>query len=64
MKDEIIEELWQIKDELAREAECDIHVLCQKLREQQGVSRERVVDRSSELGLPPCPAKESKGVCS
>ena len=47
MKDEIIEELWQIKDELAREAKYDVHVLCQRLREQQADSRERVVDRST-----------------
>ena len=46
MKDEIIEELWQIKDELARKANYDVHVLCRKLREQQAASRERVVDRS------------------
>ena len=39
MKDEIIEELWRIKDELAREANYDIHVLCQKLRERQAGSR-------------------------
>jgi hypothetical protein len=46
MKDEIIEELWRIKDELAREANYDVHVLCEHLRQQQAASRERVVDRS------------------
>jgi hypothetical protein len=29
MNDEIIKELWRIKDELAREANYDVHVLCQ-----------------------------------
>ena len=37
MTDEIIEELWKIKDELAREANYDVHVLCQKLREKRSV---------------------------
>jgi hypothetical protein len=46
MKDEIITELWRIKDELAREANYDIHALCQKLREEENVSREKIVDRS------------------
>lgn len=46
MSDEIIEELWRIKDELAREAKYDVHLLCQKLREQQATSHEQIVDRS------------------
>jgi hypothetical protein len=49
MNDEIMQELWQIKDELAREANCDVRVLCQKLREHQAASRERIVDRSAEF---------------
>ena len=49
MKDEIIEELWKIKDELAREANYDVHVLCQKLREMRANSRTQVVDRSASL---------------
>jgi hypothetical protein len=47
MTDEIMEELWQIKDELAREANYDVHVSCQKVRERQAASRKRVVDRSA-----------------
>jgi len=47
MKDEIIEELWRIKDELAREANYDIHVLCRQLRERQRSSHVQVVDRSA-----------------
>ena len=39
MKDEIIAELWQIKDQSAREADYNVHVLCQQLREQQAASR-------------------------
>ncbi len=37
MKDEIIEELWRIKDELAREANYDIHVLCRELERERGL---------------------------
>jgi hypothetical protein len=47
MKDEIIAELWQIKDELAREANYDVHVLCRELKEGQTTSRAQVVDRSA-----------------
>jgi hypothetical protein len=50
MSDEILQELWRIKDELAREAQYDVHVMCQKLREQQAASPEQVVDRSAEHG--------------
>jgi hypothetical protein len=46
MRDDIIDELWRIKDELANEANYDIHVLCQQLRERQTASREPIVDRS------------------
>ena len=49
MRDEIIEELWQIKDELAREAKYDVHVLCRELRAKQTTSTARIVDRSSIL---------------
>ncbi len=47
MKDEIIEELWQIKDEEARNANYDVRTLCRQLREEQGKSGAVLVDRSS-----------------
>jgi hypothetical protein len=47
MKDEIMAELWQIKDELAREANYDVHLLCRELREIQASSPVQVVDRST-----------------
>jgi hypothetical protein len=58
MKDEIIQELWQIKDELAREANFDIHVLCRELREKQTTSLARIVDRSALFTASPekCPS--------
>lgn len=48
MSDEIIEELHRIKYELACEVNYDVHVLCQQMREQQVVSRERIIDRSTK----------------
>ncbi len=61
MRDEIIQELWQIKDELAREANYDVHVLCRKLREQQATSRERIVDRSAEFATSAATAERVEG---
>jgi hypothetical protein len=49
MADEIMQELWRIKDELAREANHDIHVLCRQLRERQAGSHAQVVDRSTPI---------------
>ncbi len=49
MSDEIIQELWRIKDELAREANYDVHVLCQKLRSTQENSKVKIVDRSVRI---------------
>jgi hypothetical protein len=62
MSDEIIRELWRIKDELAREAQYDVHVLCQKLREQQAASRERVVDRSAKPAPSAVSCKATEGI--
>ena len=49
MKDEIIAELWQIKDELAREANYDVQVLCRELMERQTTSSAQIVDRSASI---------------
>ena len=49
MSDEIIQELWRIKEELAREANYDVHVLCQKMREIQANSHVQVIDRSASI---------------
>jgi hypothetical protein len=48
MRDEIIEELWQIKDKLARNANYDVRERCRQLREQQGKSGAAMVDRSGQ----------------
>jgi hypothetical protein len=49
MSDEIIQELWRIKDELAREANYDVHVLCRDLRDKQKSSIAKIVDRSASI---------------
>jgi len=60
MKDEIIQELWRIKDQLAREAKYDIHVLCRELREKQKSSRAEIVDRSARISGSEVVAREAK----
>ena len=47
MKDEIIQELWRVKDELARKAKYDIHALCRELRKNEGGPHTHVVERSA-----------------
>jgi hypothetical protein len=63
MKDEIIQELWQIKDELAREADYDVHTLCRELREKQTSSPAQIVDRSALFTTSPeeCPSDGVSG---
>ena len=47
MSDEIIQELWRIKDELAREVNYNIHTLCRELQKKQSSSGALIVDRST-----------------
>jgi hypothetical protein len=51
MADEIMQELWRIKDEIARSVNYDVRELCRRLREEQGKSGAVMVDRSA------CPAR-------
>ncbi len=48
MRDEVIEELWQIKDKLARSVNYDVRARCRQLRERQGKSGAMMVDRSGQ----------------
>ena len=48
MRDEIMAELWRIKDEEARDANYDVRTLCRQLREEQGKSGAVLVDRSGQ----------------
>lgn len=46
MKDEIIEEVWQIKEAIAKECDGNLDILVEKLRRQEKTSTSPVVDRS------------------
>jgi hypothetical protein len=52
MSDEIIEELWRIKDELGRAANYNVQVLARELMEMQAASHEVLVDRSGPAFAP------------
>jgi len=47
MKDEIITELWKVKDEIAEETHCDTKVLFQRLRKIQDSSSHPIANRTS-----------------
>ena len=47
MSDEIIEELWQIKDSIAREHDYDIESLVAHLQTKQRSADQQVVDLSA-----------------
>lgn len=46
MSDEIIEEMWRIKDEIGHAANYDVRLLSRELMEMQAASHEVLVDRS------------------
>ncbi len=48
MRDEIIAELWRIKDSIAREFNYDIATLASELRKRQSEGTRRVVDFSKD----------------
>ena len=57
MSDEIIEELWQIKDSIAREHDYDIKSLVAYLQSKQRPADQQVVDlsvlrRAADQGAP------------
>lgn len=57
MPDEIIKELWEIKDSIAREHGCDVESLVAQLRARKTPEGERVLDlraarRTAEQGVP------------
>lgn len=47
MKDEIIEELWQIKDQINAETKCNTRVLFERLRAIKLKPAQRLVNRAS-----------------
>ena len=46
MKNPIIEELWKIKDEIARECDYDLNKLADLLRQRQKEGKHKIVDFS------------------
>jgi hypothetical protein len=46
MKNPILEELWKVKDEIARECGYDLNKLADVLRQRQEESQHKVVDFS------------------
>ncbi len=62
MSDQIIEELWQIKDSIAREHDYDIESLVAHLQTKQRSADQQVVDlsalkRTADQGAPGSPDK-------
>jgi len=46
MKNPILEELWRVKDEIARECECDLNKLAERLRKRQQEEKRQVANFS------------------
>jgi len=46
MKNPILEELWRVKDEIARECEYDLNKLAERLRQGQEQGERKVVNLS------------------
>ncbi|MHC4143867.1 MAG: hypothetical protein ACYSUD_03715 [Planctomycetota bacterium] len=55
MKNPIIEELWNVKDEIARECEHDLKKLADLLRTRQKEHKHKVVDFSDKQAENPSP---------
>lgn len=62
MPDEIIQELWQIKDSMAQECEYDIDRLVAQIQTRQGKADQSPVDRRAmrEAGEAPVSAKPAR----
>ena len=55
-EDDVLKEVWRIKDEIAAEHGYDIHALAQSLREDEGKDGRKVVTLSPKR---PAPSKRS-----
>lgn len=49
MKDEILEELWKVKDQIATEVKCDPRLLFARLKIVQQKAKNRIVNRTHNL---------------
>ncbi len=57
MKNPILEELWQVKDEIARECQYDLNRLADRLRRAQEHDKRHVVDFSESQTRNQIPSK-------
>ena len=48
MKNPILEELWKVKDEIARECEYDLNKLAERLRKKQQEEKRQAANFSEE----------------
>lgn len=65
MTDPIIEELWKIKDDIAREYQSDVDAFVAHLRAQEPTAGHEIVDlrarRNAEQGHAPDAKKDARG---
>ena len=57
MPDEIIQELWAVKEQSAKDAGYDLDELCRRFQERDRTTGARVVDRSGKRRKPQVGAK-------
>ena len=62
MKDEVMAALWKIKEDIAREHDCDVGRLGAMLREREHGYANRVVDRSASTKQEYRAAREGREV--
>ncbi len=53
MKDEVIDELWKVKDSIAKEHNYDVRLLSERIRHRERLADEQVVDlgKTSKLRI-------------
>ena len=52
MPDEVIQELWDVKDRSAKDARYDLDELCRRIQKRDGQTRAPVVDLSRQRRKP------------
>ena len=58
MTDEVIQELWRVKDGIARDHGYDLDALIVHLRSREQNCGHRIIDRAKEIGVEHIPAGE------